>query len=125
MRLGQPTLPVAGAPRYIGPACSDGIQEEIRYVTEALIARNFVPPRAAYDLRDVSVNVQSPEFIASHRERVENSLLREPVTGLRPTVLIRHSSDVVEDLVHPAILGFENGLHVFFRLRGCPVVGPI
>src|SRR5438105_3620012 len=99
MRLGQPPLTVARAARYVSAASSDRIKKEIRYLAESLIARNLVSPRGTDHLRNMCIDVQSPQLIASECEWIEDSFLRETVTSFRPPVLIRRSGNVIEDFV--------------------------
>ena len=64
------------------------------------------------------------QLVAPHGQRREKNLLGEAVAGSRPAVVASHSGEVVENLVHPAVFGVQDVLHVIFRFRRCPHIDP-
>ena len=70
------------------------------------------------------IDVERPQLIAARRERIEEALLGEAVAGLRPPVVVGKGGKVIQHLLHAAVLGIENLLHVRGGFRSAPLVGP-
>ncbi len=123
-RLGQPAFAVAGAAGHIRSRAHHIGPEEIGDIVEAHVARNFVAAGRADHLRDMRVDVQPAQFIASQAERIEESLLGIAIASFGPTVVIRGPGKIVEHLIHPAVFRVEDALHVLFGFGRGPLIGP-
>ena len=70
------------------------------------------------------VHVQALQLIAPHGQGCKEHLLREAIAGSRPAVIARDGGEVVKDLVHPAVLGIQDVLHMLFGFRCRPCIDP-
>ncbi len=122
--LGKPAFAVAGTAGDVTAGAGHLVPEEIGDVMEAHVARNLPALGGADDLGDVRVHVQPGEFVAAQGQRVEKDLLGEAVAGLRPAVVSGGGGQLVEDIVHAAVFGIEDVLHVLFGFRFGPFVRP-
>src|ERR1035438_4258365 len=84
-------------------------------------SRRGVPPGRADDLRNVRIHVQPGERVVAQSQWIEEALLGETVAGPGPTVVAGSGGQIVEHLVHTAVFGFQDILHVLFGFRRGPI----
>ncbi len=70
------------------------------------------------------IHVLALQCVAPQRQRRKKDLLGESVACMRPAVVARFRGEIVKHLVHPAVLGVQDVLHVLFALRCRPRVHP-
>ena len=92
-----------------------GVPEERRDRARPVLSRALVPTRHPEHLRDRRVRVNALELVATHRHRRQHLLVIEPVRERRPLRVVRHTRELVEDVVHPTIFDAEHALPLLIR----------
>ena len=105
-------------PMQYEPLLDDLPPEVFGDVAVAVLAGQLVASSRADDLRDLRVDVQALQLVPVLGERIEERRLREPVAELEILFLAGGGREVVEHLVHSAVLDLEHALPVRIREAG-------
>ena len=103
---------IAGSTCAVAAFADNFIPEIFGNVAVIAIAGEFVITRCGNHLRDVCVHVQSLEFIAMGRERIEEPFLVEALRNMQVIGLAGDGIQIREHLAHATIFSAEDALHV-------------
>ena len=110
--IGLPPFAVGRAAGGVGAVPRDLAPEVLGDPPIALVARQLVAARGADHLRDVGVAVQALQLVAPLGQRREEALVVEAVREPAIALVSGDGGEVVEHLVHPAVLALEDALHL-------------
>ena len=89
-----------------------------------MIARQFEAPGSTDHLGHMRIHVQTLESVMARRQGIEEHRLVEPIPDVQPIRIAGDRGEVIEHLVHAAIFGCQDILHVIRRARRSPFIRP-
>ena len=104
---GMEMLAVAVATNAIGTVQRHALPEELRHITELLLARQLILARRAGDLGNLRVSVETVELVLTARQRVEAELVVERQRQLEVIGVAGNGVKVGERLIDAAMLVAE------------------
>src|SRR5438270_8446003 len=110
--IGLPSLPITGTAVAIRAFADDLIPEIFSDIAIMPIASQLKSARRSNHLRDMRIYMQTFEFVAMPRQRIEERLLIEAVRHAEVLSFTCDGIQIAEYLSHAAVLGSKHPLHV-------------